>query len=564
MRKTAFILAFLSVFFSTKVKGQQLQLIIEGENSIENRIIDALGYTTYHSDYEGLHSEIKTFQDQLYSIGYIENRRDSISRINDSLYQTKIQLKTQYHTISIYYPKNKIETSTLTSVSQEVHDDYFVLNLQDVEEALAFINSKLVDKGAPFSKLRLSNISIQDSGHLKAHIIITAESQKRYLDHIIIKGYERFPKSYLKHYLKIKPNKTFSLKAIQKKTEQLNSLAFAHEIKPPEVLFSKDSTTLYMYIEKSASNGFDGFLGFGTNEDSNTLEFDGYVNLSLVNNLNYGERFGLQYKSDQSQQKNFKVDLSLPYLFGSPIGVDLELNIFKKDSSYTTTHQAVNLNYQLNPKHKVAAGIFSVSSNTLLTETSTAAIADYKSVFLKLSYQYTVPQQQHLLFPVHHFVYAEAGTGERKTTTHPEKQFQWTLNTFKIFNLNAKNSVFVKLNAASMASDTYFENELLRFGGINSIRGFEENSILASLYGVLNVEYRLQLSNTIYIHSITDLASFENVLTDAKEKLYGYGLGFGILTRSGLLKFNYANGKSEHTPFKLSNSKIHISLVARF
>ncbi|OYX23234.1 MAG: hypothetical protein B7Z06_10490 [Flavobacteriales bacterium 32-35-8] len=113
-------------------------------------------------------------------------------------------------------------------------------------------------------------------------------------------------------------------------------------------------------------------------------------------------------------------------------------------------------------------------------------------------------------------------------------------------------------------SDTYFENELLRFGGINSIRGFEENSLLASSYGILNSEYRFQLNNTIYIHTITDFAYFENKITNVKEKLIGYGFGLGILTNSGLLKLNYANGKSENQEFKLSNSKIHISLTANF
>ena len=51
---------------------------------------------------------------------------------------------------------------------------------------------------------------------------------------------------------------------LKKKTQKLNDLKFASEIKTPEVLFAKDSTNLYMYIEKAKSNSFDGFLGFGT------------------------------------------------------------------------------------------------------------------------------------------------------------------------------------------------------------------------------------------------------------------------------------------------------------
>ena len=140
----------------------------------------------------------------------------------------------------------------------------------------------------------------------------------------------------------------------------------------------------------------------------------------------------------------------------------------------------------------------------------------------------------------------------------------FNLNTFKIFNLNTKNSIYIRLNSAGINSDNFFTNELLRFGGIKSIRGFEENSLIASLYSVFNTEYRYRLNNNMYIHSIVDAAYFENDITQTKEKLFAFGFGFGVFTKAGLLKFNYANGKSENQKFKFSDSKIHISLSTIF
>jgi hypothetical protein len=564
VQKASFLLLIIYLLFSSEIIGQNLHLTINGSNETENLIINDFNYQKKHLNYLSIQAEVDTIQKQLYKMGYIENKLNKINRISDSTFTTKIQLKTKYNTIYIYYDKNLITPAGLKSVSKNVFHDYFTIPIRDVEKALAIINSKITDTGFPFSKLRLSQIEIKDTNHLKAHLIIESESQKRLLNKIVIKGYDKFPKSYLKHYLKIKPNKTFNLKDIKKKTAQLNELRFASEIKPPEVLFSKDSTTLYMYIEKSKSNGFDGFLGFGTNEETSKLEFDGYVNLSLVNNLNYGETFRLQYKSDENDQKTFKTDLSLPYLFSTPIGLDLQLNIFKRDSSFTTVNQSAKIHYQINSRHKISSGISSLESNNLLSVNTSQFIADYKSNFYTLGYQYTKPQNQNLLFPINTFLYLESGLGQRKTSNASEKQSQWTIDGFKIIELNTKNSVFIRVNAANIISNSYFENELLRFGGINSVRGFEENSILASLYGVFNIEYRYQVSNSIYIHSITDIATFENKITNTNEKLFGYGFGFGILTKSGLLKFNYANGKNENTPFKLSNSKIHISLLANF
>ena len=112
-----------------------------------------------------------------------------------------------------------------------------------------------------------------------------------------------------------------------------------------------------MYIEKAKSNTFDGFLGFGTNEDTNKIEFDGYLNLNLTNNLNYGETLKLLYKSDENDQQTFDANVSMPYLFKSPIGVELNLNIFRKDSSFVTDRQSAKINYQINAKHVVGVGL---------------------------------------------------------------------------------------------------------------------------------------------------------------------------------------------------------------
>ena len=45
-----------------------------------------------------------------------------------------------------------------------------------------------------------------------------------------------------------------NLEQLNKKTKKLDNLIFANQTKPPEVLFTKDSTTVYLYLEKTKSN----------------------------------------------------------------------------------------------------------------------------------------------------------------------------------------------------------------------------------------------------------------------------------------------------------------------
>ena len=564
VQKTFFLYLIIYVFFSTLLHSQNLLLIIEGETELETTSIDSITYKKTHLDYASIKDEVQSIQNTFLKNGYLENDLKGINKINDTVFLARLHLKKKYQQLSIYYDPSILDKKLLQLISKDIYKNYFIIDIKNTDYALNFINSKISEKGYPFSRLYLSDITIKNHTNLEAKLIIESHEQKRTISNIVIKGYEKFPRSYLKHYIKIKPSQAFNLDAIKKKSEKFGDLRFVTEAKAPEILFSKDSTTLYLYLNKTKSNSFDGFLGFGTNDKTNKLDFNGYLDLNLTNNLNYGETFKLLYKGEQNEQKLFETNLTLPYLFKSPIGLDLALRIFNKDSSFITVNQSAKIHYQINPNQKVSTGILSVQSNNLLNINTSPTIVDYKSNYFTLSYQYIKRQSLSTLFPIKTNVSIETNFGKRKQTSQTEQQSLITLDAYKIFNLDPKNSIFLRAQGTTLNSNSYLENELIRFGGINSLRGFEENSIYATLVGVLNTEYRYQLNNVVYIHTLTDAAYFENKTSNIREKLLGFGIGFGILTKSGLLKFNYANGKIENNPFKLSNSKIHLSLTANF
>ncbi|MFT5848744.1 MAG: hypothetical protein ACJARX_001858 [Psychroserpens sp.] len=512
-------------------------------------------------DYASLNAEVSSLKTKLIKIGYIETKQLDFIKQTDSSYQVNFSLKNKYKSITIKH-HNLVSLPLLKMTGFLDNNNDLVIPIEHIETTLDFVNSQLANEGNPFSSLILTDIIRKDDKNLEGSLSIS-NLNSRTVDKFVLKGYEKFPKSFVKRYLKIKTGQTFSLEAIKEKTKALNDLAFANQIRDPEVLFSQDSTILYMYLEKAKSNTFDGFLGFGTNETTNKIEFDGYLNLNLTNNLNYGESLTLLYKSDESDQQTFDLRLDAPYLFNTPIGADLNLNIFKRDSSFVTVTQALKLNYQINSKHIISGGITSVSSTDLLEVPSTL-ITDYSSNQYFLNYKYINRQNFNLLFPVNFIFDITTGFGNRSYDDLKENQSNFHLNTFKIFNLNDKNSIYGRVTSNYLVSDSYLENELPRFGGINSIRGFEENSLIANLYAVLNTEYRYKLNNSIYVHSVIDAAYFENQIANQKEKLFGFGFGFGLITKAGLFRFNYTSGKTENQRFKFSDSKIHLSLTTTF
>ena len=137
-------------------------------------------------------------------------------------------------------------------------------------------------------------------------------------------------------------------------------------------------------------------------------------------------------------------------------------------------------------------------------------------------------QKLDVLFPVNFLFDITLGTGNRTINDLKENQSKFNLETYKIFNLNEKNSIFTRLTSSIISSDRYLDNELLRFGGINSIRGFEENSLYANLFTVINTEYRYRLSNTLFVHSVLDAAYYENKIYQLNKNFLDLVLDLGF------------------------------------
>ena len=545
------------------MEAQNLHLSIEAEKPISDGLLDSLNTQFGFKDYLSLKREVDTFHFKLEQIGYIENELQSLQKKNDSSYVAIFFFGKKYNSIKVFYSKKDFDKKELLQITSEITDDYFILPFEEIESSLQKLNTLKTDKGNVFAKLRLEKIKKENNTSLSAHLILEG-GPKRTIDGIVIKGYEKFPKSFLKYYAGIKTGIIFNQKKIVTKSELLNTLGFVSNIKPPEALFKKDSTTVYFYLKKQNNNLFDGILGFATDEETQKLKFNGYLNLELNNNLNFGEQFILNYKADGNDQQNFRVKANLPFLFRTPFGLGLELKIFKRDSTFVTTEQQVRITYQINTSSNSYIGYKSYDSSNLQDEIFAGPpIEDFNSKFLTLGISYS-KKQNNTLFPIKSHIALDSEIGTRELKNSKESQFRVSSIFSYIFNLNFKNSIYLQNTSSVLSSDTYLTNELFRFGGINSIRGFNENSIDASLYTVLNTEYRYQFNEGMYLHSIIDFAYFENQTLLLKQKLYSFGFGMGLNTKAGIFKFNIANGNSDDQDFSFSNTKIHLSLSSRF
>ena len=221
------------------------------------------------------------------------------------------------------------------------------------------------------------------------------------------------------------------------------------------------------------------------------------------------------------------------------------------------------MGYYFNYNTKVFVGYQSASSSDI-QNTNSALISDFNNSFITSHLDFTVFNPDDFLFPDKTQLYLKLGTGKRESKTSNNNQFFTTINLSHNLYLNKKNSINIKSHNFYLKSNDYVINELHRFGGINSIRGFNENSLQANLFSSVLTEYRYAVNDGLYLHSIIDYGYYQDKTVNKSNNLVGLGFGFGLLTKNGLFNFIYANGSTKEQTIKLSNSIVHISFKARF
>ncbi len=542
--------------FSPYIYSQQFYLKIEGNSSTENKIIDSIGYIKTHKEIKNLLESQSSFNQTLIKIGYLENELLETKKTNDSSFTFKYSLGSLTRNIEIKTDKLSSEVKEVLNLKPSE-----IIPLSNIEN---YINEKLnilEKKGFAQSKIKLDNFNKVEN-KLQADLIIEL-NQIRKINNLEFQGYSQFPVGIKKVFLRKYQSKPFNKSIIKKIHSDFNSLPFVNQVKYPEVLLTIDSTKVYLYLEKRKNNTFDGFLGFGNNEETQKLQFNGYLDLNLYNNLNSGERFNLYWKNDGNKQSTFNVNLDLAYIFKSPLALKSNLKIFKQDTIFQNSSFDFDLGYMINYNTKVFIG-YKDNVSEAIQKTPSAFVKDLKSTFITTTFEHKKIDFDDSMFPDKFSIFAKFGLGDRTASSIKTNQFFAQFQFQQLLELNKKNYIHLKNDTYFLQSNDYFTNELYRFGGIQSIRGFNENSLQGNVFSGIFAEYRYVASSNLYFYTITDYGYYQDKANNSKDQLYSLGFGFGLLSNGGLFNLVYANGNVGNQTIKLSNSIVQISFKTYF
>jgi hypothetical protein len=553
------ILGFIFGAFCRPLFAQNFELKITAIDSSDIEILKSIPYNKVHFSKESVFNTIDSVSTKLALKGYINNTFEVT--VQDSTYNCIFSLNKKIELIRIYYSSDLLSLPFLTPITLNTTDTYFDIPVSDVEFTLSQIVAYFEKSGHSFTNAYLTNLTEQKN-ILTATLQIDV-SKKRTINNVVVKGYPEFPKKYLKQYLNINPNTTFNLNSLSKLNELINTIPFVTQIKKPEVLFTKDSTTLYIYVKKKSNSDFDGIIGF-SNEESGKLKFNGFIDLNLNNIFNKGESFHINWENSQKQNSTLNLGFNSPYIFNSKLNLSGAFEIFKQDSTFLNTNLFVTVGYSLNQNNTIYISGATEKSDVTSNPSNLFTLENYKKNILGVGYSYTILEPNNYINRYKFIFDGGYAIGNRTSDQEKTQQNSFHFLVEYMLHFNFRNALFLKTNTKVLNTNNPYENELYRIGGINSIRGFNEKSIITQKFNITNIEYHYYVNSASYLYTISDIAIFDNINTNTTQQLYGIGLGYYLNTKHTILDISYAVGKNYDLPFDLNNSKLHIKVIYPF
>ena len=364
----------------------------------------------------------------------------------------------------------------------------------------------------------------------------------------------------------------------------MKELAFVTELKPNQLLYTENITKLYIYLDNKKASQFDGVIGFLPDENNEgKLNLTGEVHLKLQNSLQRGEVIEFNWKQLPNKTQDLKIHLLYPFLLNTPFGIDGNLSIYRRDSTYTDVIKNLGIQYSISGNNYLKAFINDKQSDlqsskgleniTVLPDYADISILSYGATFHfeKLDYRLNPKKGYAVEFT--------GSTGNRKikknTDINPiaydslklqSVTYEGALSADFYLSLGGKSVLNLGTKSGIVYNDRLFTNELFRIGGLNSLLGFDEESIYASTFSIGKIEYRFLLEQNSFLFAFINGAYYENKSRNfnLKDTPFGFGAGMNFETRIGIMSISYALGKQFSNPVYFRNAKVHFGIVNYF
>lgn len=533
-----------------------------------------------HTDSLAAATHLRQVLLQLHEQAYLLASVDSLSAGCDSL-TAYLHIGKPFRWASLQ--AGNVDERTLSSIGyrEKIYQNrpFSFRQLADLEEKLLQYAD---NQGYPFATVRMDSVTLH--AHAISASLYYEPGPLITFDTLSTVGTAKLKRKFLAAYVGIVPGQAFSQAKLIKAEKLLRQLGAVQTMQPASVTFRNDRAYPVFYADNRKANQFDGIIGFLPNEQQkNKLLITGEVNLQLRNLFSSGKNFLLKWQQIRQASPRLDISYGHPALFGTPLSLNVDFGLLKEDSTFLTINRRATLGYFLKN-----GAVVSLSASLRTSQLGNNAqyreavsLPDYSDVnWLAYGIGYQWQNVNDDFYPATGtIINVQAQAGNKKIEKNPfvepelyenvtgqSAQFSVRGSIRWYFPISPRAVLVTQTGGGKLINDHLFLNDLFRIGGLNSLRGFNENFFYASDYGLATLEYRYRLDAQSYFFLFYDQAYLQYKLSGkyAEDAPAGLGAGVSFTTNAGIFNLIYAIGRTNGQPFSLGASKIHFGLTSRF
>ncbi len=447
------------------------------------------------------------------------------------------------------------------------------LSSEDISETHESILEYLENNGYPFAQVGLINLNINET-EPEADLRIS-KGEKINWTKIHIKGEPKISEKYITTYLGIKEGGEYSERNFKQIRQKINQVQFLDMEQSPQIVFTENGAELYLYLKTNQISSANGILGIQPGDDGKVV-FTGDIQLKLINLLKRGEQFDLIWKSLQPQTQQLDIGLNYPFLFKTNFGVEGNFHLYKRDSSFLELRALAGVRYYIG-KGNFLRGFYRFESSNILSGAANNPLFNTGETVRTNYYGFGIIRRQvdYIPNPTQGFnLDFDVSIGLRKAFPKDTNEiFRETKSTTYKIHLNAeyfiplgkRHTIRLANLSQFFVADTIYSNEQIRFGGLISQRGFDEEALFATTMTRFTLEYRFLLDRNSHLFAFFDQSIYENNSSIYyNDTPYGFGAGLSFGTRVGTFSISYALGSQFNNPVQIRDGKIHFGYIAFF
>lgn len=437
------------------------------------------------------------------------------------------------------------------------------------------------NNGYPFAALTYDSLEIIEN-EFSASLNLDLGPLIKY-DSIRLKG-EVLKRPFAESYLGIQQGAPFDMGKVVASVNRLNALPFARLQGAPQISYQNEEAIVTYELAARKINTIDGIIGFLPRSGSgNGLLITGQFDMELFNPFQSGKHIGIHWRSPSAQSQMLNMQYAHLNFLRSPVSVAAEFEFLKQDTTFSKLNFDIDLDIALGANSSLAVFTELMESNLLSTSqyrnaTVLPDFADISNTLYGLSFS-LFGLDDPLLPRTGRALTLKAGLGNKKVKRNLDLpaelydgvqfnsvQYQFDISVEQYLFIRRQWNLKLAAQGGWIENNNLFKNDAYRLGGLNTIRGFDENYYFATRFAKATVENRWFFDTNSFLLLFADFGYLDAFLEESnQEGFLGFGTGISFETNRGIFNFIYALGTSPSVgPIDLNRSKIHFGYTTRF